>query len=178
MVFLIARRRALWSVVIGAPLVLLLAFGFGRDPNAISSPLIGKPAPTFALRTLDHTTLSLAALRGEPVVVNFWASWCTGCLAEHQYLLDAWRTYHRQGVRFVGVIYDDKQADARSFVQHYGGAWPDVLDPGQQTAINFGVYGVPETYFIDLHGVIRAKSTGMVTPELLHKWLGRLVQTG
>jgi cytochrome c biogenesis protein CcmG/thiol:disulfide interchange protein DsbE len=128
----------------------------------------------FELRTLSSSTVSLAALRGRPVVLNFWASWCTGCLAEHPYLLNAWRTYRRKGVTFVGVIYDDKQTDARSFVRQYGGGWPDVLDPGQSTAINYGVYGVPETYFIDRQGIIRAKSTGMVTPALLHRWLERL----
>jgi cytochrome c biogenesis protein CcmG/thiol:disulfide interchange protein DsbE len=168
--------RALWALVIGTPIVLLLAFGFGRDPNAIRSPLVGRLAPAFTLRTLNHATFSLSSLRGKPVVLNFWASWCTGCVAEHPYLLSAWRTYHPKGVAFVGIVYDDKQADARSFVQQYGGPWPDVLDPGQQTAISYGVYGVPETYLIDRRGVIRAKSTGMVTPTMLQTWLGRLLR--
>jgi cytochrome c biogenesis protein CcmG, thiol:disulfide interchange protein DsbE len=171
-------KRSLWALAISGPLLVVLAFGFGRDPNAINSPLLGKAAPTFILQTLDQHPLSLAALRGKPVVLNFWASWCTGCLSEHPYLLDAWRAYHAKGLAIVGVVYDDKQSDARSFIQQYGGGWPDVLDPGQRTAINYGVYGVPETYFIDRGGVIRAKSTGMVTPELLHQWIGRLLKSG
>jgi len=160
-------KRLLWAVLIAAPLVLLLASGFGRDPNAIASPLINHPAPRFTLRTLDDKQLSLASFSGRPVVLNFWASWCTSCKVEHPYLVAAWQEYGPQGVGFIGVVYEDTAGNARAFMKQYGGGWPDVLDPGQQTAINYGVSGVPETFFVDRQGIMRYKSTGTVTPSLL-----------
>jgi len=158
-------------------LVALLASGFGRDPSAIASPLINKPAPAFTLRTLDGRSLSLYDFRGKPVILNFWASWCTACKIEHPYLVQAWETYS-SAVVFVGVVYEDSAANARAFMRQYGGGWPDGLDPGQRTAINYGVYGVPETFFIDRKGVIRYKVTGGVTPEILTGEIDRLLGSG
>lgn len=164
-------RFPVWRMVCGLVfavlLIILLASGFGRDPSAIVSPLINHPAPGFTLRTLDGTSLSLARYRGHPVVLNFWASWCTACKIEHPYLVAAWQYYQPKGVAFVGVVYEDSAANAGAFMKQYGGGWPDVLDPGGTTAINYGVYGVPETFFIDRRGIIRYKSTGPVTPSLL-----------
>lgn len=159
-------KRAIWALVIAIPLVALLAFGFGRDPSAIASPLLNKRAPGFTLHTLDGQSLSLRHFRGKPVVVNFWASWCTACKLEHPYLVQAWHTY-TPAVAFVGVVYEDSAKNARAFMRRYGGGWPDVLDPAQRTSINYGVYGVPETFFIDRQGIIRAKVTGGVTPQIL-----------
>src|SRR5579859_6746110 len=110
-----SRKRALWSLVVAVPLVALLAFGFQRNPDAVASPLIDKPAPSFQLHTIDGRTLSLASLRGRPVVLNFWASWCTACIDEHPLLLSAWRIYRQRGVEFVGVVYNDTAGDARGF---------------------------------------------------------------
>jgi cytochrome c biogenesis protein CcmG/thiol:disulfide interchange protein DsbE len=161
-------KRAVWALAIAVPVVVLLATGFRHDPNAIVSPIVNKPAPTFSLRAFDGKDVSLASLRGKPVVLNFWASWCLECRDDHTYLDDAWQTYARRGVVFVGVDYEDSLHDARDFLKRYGGGqWPNLKDPGQQTAISYGVYGVPETYFIDRRGVVRYKSTGSVTPALL-----------
>lgn len=167
--------RAIFALVIAVPLIALLASGFGRDPGAIASPLINKPAPNFTLRTLDGRSLALHDIRGKPVVLNFWASWCTACKLEHPYLVQAWETYS-PAVAFVGVVYEDSAANARAFMHTYGGGWPDVLDPGQQTAINYGVYGVPETFFIDRKGIIRYKQIGPVTPQLLQEEISRLLE--
>ncbi len=161
-------KRSLWALVIAVPLIVLLALGFTRDPSTISSPLLRHRAPAIRLRTLDHRPFSLASLRGSPVVVNFWASWCVGCKIEHPYLVDAYRIYHPQGVLFVGIVYQDSVSNARAFLREHGGGWPNLQDPSENTAINYGVYGVPETFFIDRNGVIRDKSTGPVTPELLN----------
>jgi cytochrome c biogenesis protein CcmG/thiol:disulfide interchange protein DsbE len=163
------------SFLAACGLLVVLAAGFGRDPNAIRSPLLGQAAPAFRLRSLDGRVLSLQALRGHPVLVNFWASWCTGCNVEHPYLVNAWQQYRRRGLRIVGVLYQDTAPDARTFLAQNGGGWPTVVDPGQTTAINFGVYGVPETFFIDRRGVIRYKSTGAVTPALLRAEIPRLM---
>jgi len=80
-------------------------------------------------------------------------------------------------VAFIGVVYEDSAANARAFMHKYGGGWPDVLDPGQGTAINYGVYGVPETFFIDRRGIIRYKVTGGVTPQILAGEINRLLES-
>ncbi len=87
----------------------------------------------------------------------------------------AWQHYHSDGVAFVGVVYQDSASNARAFMKQYGGGWPDVLDPDQQTAIDYGVSGVPETVFIDRRGTIRSKSTGPVSPSLLAQDIGALL---
>ena len=168
-------KRTIWALAITVPLVALLAAGFGRDPSAIVSPLLNKPAPAFSLQSLDHRPVTLAALRGRPVVLNFWASWCLSCKAEHGYLLNAWHAYGPLGVAFVGVIYQDTDSDARAFLQQYGAGWPVVEDPNQQTALDYGVVQIPETYFIDRRGVVRYKSPGPVTPDVLAQQIPRLL---
>lgn len=167
-------RRALWALVIVVPLAMVLALGFGRDPSVIASPLLNKPAPGFTLRTLTGHPFSLARLRGQPVVLNFWASWCTTCQAEHPALLAAWRAYGRR-VAFVGVGFRDTGADLRAFMRQYGGAWSVLQDPGAQTAINYGVAGPPETFFIDRHGIVRYKAIGPVDAALLAREIPRLL---
>jgi cytochrome c biogenesis protein CcmG/thiol:disulfide interchange protein DsbE len=169
-------KRAIWALVIAVPLVALLAYGFGRDPSAIASPLLNKPAPDFTLRTLDGKSLALARFRGRPVVLNFWASWCAACKIEHPYLVQAWQT-HSPNVGFIGVVYEDSASNARAFMSEYGGGWPDVLDPGQRTAIDYGVYGIPETFFIDRGGIIRYKQIGPVTRQLLDQEISALLQS-
>lgn len=171
----IPMKRVIWAFVIGIPIVFLLATGFGRDPNAIVSPLINKSAPHFTLRTLGGSQLSLSSSRGHPIVLNFWASWCLSCRVEHPYLVAAWHHYAPRGVDFIGVVYEDAADNARAFMKQYGGGWTDVMDPVQQTAINYGVYGPPETFFIDRGGVIRFKSTGPVTPSLLTRDINALL---
>ncbi|HZU13751.1 MAG TPA: redoxin domain-containing protein [Chloroflexota bacterium] len=153
-------------LVIAAGVVALLASGFGRNPATVRDPLVGHPAPDFTLAAYDGTTVSLRALQGRPVVVNFWASWCADCKVEHRALLQAWRA-DRSHVVFLGIPYQDSRSGAAAFLRRYGGGWTQLRDPSQDTAINFGVWGVPETYFIDRHGVIRAKVTGPVTAATL-----------
>ncbi len=166
-------KRAFWALVIAVPLVALLAAGFQHDPNAVKSPVVNGPAPGFALRTLDGKALSSRELRGKPVIVNFWASWCLDCQYEHPDLMRAWKTYGN-AVTFVGIDYQDQASDARSFLKKYGGGWTQLVDPDQHTAIDFGVYGVPETYFIDRHGVVRYKATGPVTWDVMTREIKRI----
>lgn len=168
-------KRVLFALVIGIPLIFLLASGFGRDPSAVASPLISHPAPNFVLRSLTNQTLSLAPYLGRPVVLNFSASWCVGCKLEHPYLVDAWRRYSPRGVVFIGVLFNDTPGNGRAFMRKYGGGWPVLRDPGDLTAIDYGVYGLPETYFIDKGGIVRFKSTGMVTPALLEQNITHLL---
>jgi len=160
-------KRSVWALVLAVPLVVILASGFGRNPGEIASPLVNHAAPNFVLRSLDDRMVSLSSLRGRPVVVNFWASWCVSCKDEHGYLLDAWHAYAPQGVVFIGVIYQDSTSGARAFLKERGGGWSAVQDPGSRTAIDYGVTGVPETYVVDRRGIVRSMSRGPVTPGLL-----------
>jgi cytochrome c biogenesis protein CcmG/thiol:disulfide interchange protein DsbE len=159
-------KRSVFAVVIlcvGALFVVLLATGFREDPGAITSPLIRKPAAPFTLRSMNgNREISLAQFRGRPVILNFSASWCIDCRIDQQYLSAAWEQYKGQHLAFISVLYEDSAAGMRSFIRQYGGGWPVLRDPGQQTAINYGVYGVPETFFIDRKGVIVDKATGPV----------------
>ena len=174
--------RAVWSIVIAVPIVGLLWFGLGRNPNAVADPLVGKPAPTFALKSLDGRTVSLASLRGRPVVLNFWATWCADCKVEHPYLLHLARAYARRGVAFVQIGYQDADSSARSFLRRYGAPGTALQDPGGATAIGYGVTGVPETFVIDQDGIVRYHSPGPVapgaatTPGDLSRYLDKVVR--
>ena len=149
-------------------LVAVLASGFQHDPRSITSPLLGKAAPDFTLQALEpeasgaSATVKLSALRGTPVVINFWATWCIPCQQEHSTLLAAAREF--DGVaKFYGVVYQDKPEAIDAWLNARGRAYPTLIDVGSQAAIAFGVYGVPETFVIDKKGIIREKFTGGVT---------------
>jgi cytochrome c biogenesis protein CcmG/thiol:disulfide interchange protein DsbE len=160
------ERKIAWvpltvGLVIALPLLWLFARGFSFDPKDVASPLIGKPAPAFALEGLDGERVSLESLRGRPIVVNFFASWCVPCRQEHGELVLAARQLGERA-RFVGVIYEDEPDLIRPWLGRRA-AYPTLVDPGGQMAIAYGVYGVPETFFIDAGGIIRDKAKGPVT---------------
>ena len=161
------RRVLIIGALVALPLLTVLAFGLGRNPMEIESPLIGAQSPEFDLARLDSsTTISSATLAGAPAVVNFWASWCVPCLSEHQVLSSAARQLEGE-VAFLGVVYQDDPANATRFLERFGSAYPSVIDPHGRTAIRFGVYGVPETFFLDSSGRIVAKHVGPLDPESL-----------
>jgi cytochrome c biogenesis protein CcmG/thiol:disulfide interchange protein DsbE len=144
-------------------LAALFGFGLGRDPSIIRSPLVGGPAPRFDLPRLDGPgKVSLASLRGQVVVVNFWASWCPPCREEHDSLEAAWSRYRDQGLVLVGVSYQDRASSALAFRDELGGDWPLVEDPGSRTALAYGVTGPPETFVIDRDGRVALKFYGPV----------------
>lgn len=175
----VRRRSWIWVTAVAAAVVVvggLLAFGLGRDPNAIRTPLIGRPAPAFSLRTLEgDRTIRLSDLRGQVVVVNFWASWCAPCRQEHPFLAEAWRRYRDQGVVLVGISYQDPPAASRAYIRELGGGWPVVTDPGAKTALAYGVYGIPETFFIGRDGRVAHKTVGPVSYETLTTQISRLL---
>jgi cytochrome c biogenesis protein CcmG/thiol:disulfide interchange protein DsbE len=159
------------------PVILLLAYGFKTDPRAIPSPLVTKLAPAFTLATFDGPQLSLASLRGTPVVVNFWASWCyPACYEEAPHLEAAWRKYKDRGLIMVGVAIQDKEANAREFLKRFSFSFPNGMDPGSKIAIDYGIYGVPETLFIDRQGRIAYKHVGALTPALLDTQIEALLK--
>lgn len=145
------------------PLLLVLLHGFGRDPRAVPSRLIGKPIPSFTLVTLDGRTITSKELRGKPALVNFWASWCAPCVQEHAVLLEAAKRYG-SALQIVGVLYQDSVDGARSFDARYGEpSWPTLIDANGALALDFGVSGPPESYFVDANGIVRYKQFGPLT---------------
>ena len=175
------RRRRRWRLVATvvtavAILTWFLAFGLSRDPTLIRSPLLGHRAPPFTLRTLDGSrTVALGALRGQVVVINFWASWCVACRVEHPALKASWERYRDQGVVLLGIDFQDQKQAALDFMRELGGDWPVLEDPGGRTAIGYGVYGIPETFFIGRDGVVRDKKVGPASYELLTDEIQRLL---
>lgn len=151
-------------------LAVILASRFGTDPRLVPSPLIGREAPAFDLPALDGSgQVSLASLRGDIVVVNFFASWCLECRLEHDDLVATSNAFADQGVTFVQIVYHESPTAARAWLQEVGmsEATHYLQDPDSRTAIAFGVFGIPETYFIDETGVVVGKIIGEANSLIL-----------
>jgi len=162
------RTVVLAGAALALPLVGVLYANLGHDPHSVDSPLIGKPAPEFALPAVDGgQVVRLSDQRGRVVVVNFWATWCLPCLQEHQVLTDGARRYG--DAVFLGVIYQDEDQRVRQFGVERGAAYPSLTDELGKTAIAYGVYGVPETFFISPDGVIVDKYVGPLTHGALQE---------
>jgi len=155
-----------WLIPLAAiPVLAILAYGFRTDPRAIPSPLLGRPAVPFTLTSFDGTPVSLASLRGQVVVLNFWASWCYPACYEEAPILEAgWQAYRDRGVAVVGVDIQDTEEAAQRFIAQFGLTFRNAPDPRGKVAIDYGVYGVPETFLIDRRGTIRDKRVGAL-PE-------------
>jgi cytochrome c biogenesis protein CcmG/thiol:disulfide interchange protein DsbE len=153
------RRVLAVGLLLTLPLVGVLMAGLGRDLT-VRSPLVGRAAPAFALRPVGGgATVGTAELRGRPAVVNFWATWCVPCYQEHGVLTRAARALDGQ-VHFVGVVYQDSEENVQRFAKEHGDAYPSLVDEGGRTAIAYGIFGVPETYFLDAAGTIVSKYVG------------------
>jgi cytochrome c biogenesis protein CcmG/thiol:disulfide interchange protein DsbE len=166
--------RWLLVPVVVLPIGWLLFTGFSLDPRAVASPLIGQPAPSWTYTTLDGEQLSSADLAGRPYVVNFWASWCAPCVDEHPVLATAWDE-HADELAIIGVLYSDSAANAQGFLDRYGRTgYPTLLDESGALAIDFGVVGPPETFFVDADGIVRDKQTGPLTTETMDSRLASI----
>jgi cytochrome c biogenesis protein CcmG/thiol:disulfide interchange protein DsbE len=150
-----------WAFVAGRSL--------SRDPRQVRSALLGKPAPALDLPTLDGGTVDSADWAGDVVVVNFWASWCVPCREEAPELEAFSQRWQDRGVRLVGIVYNDEESQAAGFRDRYRLTYPQALDPGGRAAIDFGVFGVPETYVIDGDGTVMAKLLGAVDAATLER---------
>ena len=164
-------RRVAWGIAV-VMLGVAAAFGarLGLDAGVVDSPLLGESAPTFDLPRLDgEGTISSDDLAGEYVVVNFWASWCVPCREENDDLLAAAARYDQ--VTFLGIVYQDTPEAAQAFLDELGQGYDHLIDPGSRTAIDFGVFGIPETFFIDRDGTVAAKIVGTSNFEVLTETL-------
>jgi cytochrome c biogenesis protein CcmG/thiol:disulfide interchange protein DsbE len=172
--FLASPWRWLLVPLLAVPLGWVLFQGLGRDPRTITSPLIGRPLPALAGPTLDGGSFDTASLTGRPAIVNVWASWCAPCADEHPLLLDLQRQ-HADELAVVGLVYQDQPDAAHRFLEEYGdGGWPDLTDPDGRLALDLGVTGPPETFFVDADGVVRYRHVGPLTAEVLAEQLPKL----
>jgi cytochrome c biogenesis protein CcmG/thiol:disulfide interchange protein DsbE len=158
-------------------LVALLGVGLSLDPREVPSPFIGKPAPQFTLLRLDDPvkTISSADMNGQVWLLNVWASWCTSCRAEHEVI----KLFARNdmAVPIIGLNYKDEPADAIAWLRRYGNPYlTSAVDRDGLVGIDWGVYGVPETFVIDKKGIVRFKHIGPVTEQSLHEKLMPLLR--
>lgn len=168
--------RFLIPLVVFIVLVVFLWVGLGRDPREVPSPLVGKPAPAFALPQLHEAgkTLSTADMRGQVWLLNVWASWCVSCREEHPVLVDLARS---KVVPIIGLNYKDQNPDALRWLAQFGDPYTlSITDADGRVGIDYGVYGVPETYVIDKAGTIRMKHIGPITPLVLQQKILPLVK--
>jgi cytochrome c biogenesis protein CcmG/thiol:disulfide interchange protein DsbE len=152
-------------------LVGFLYRGLKLDPREVPSPLIGKPAPEFALTQLDkpEQTIRRTDMLGKVWLLNVWASWCEACREEHPYLVDFAKL---KALPIYGLDYKDERAPAQQWLADRGNPYDaSLFDANGRVGIDFGVYGVPETFLIDKQGVIRFKQIGPLTPEVLDNQL-------
>jgi len=171
--------KALKFVVPLALFLLLVGFfavGLMRDPREVPSPFIGKPAPAFRLEQLHEPALAFTPedMKGKVWMLNVWASWCVSCRVEHPLLVDMSR---RKLVPIVGLNYKDKREDGVQWLVKFGNPYAlSAYDLDGKVGIDYGVYGVPETFVIDKQGVIRHKQIGPITPESLEKTILPLIR--
>lgn len=169
------RTVLLVGIIIAAVLLGILFMGLGKNPNEIRSPLIGKAAPTFTLTEVGTgRPVDLASLRGKPVVINFWATWCGPCWEEHPVLVANAKL--RPDVQFLGVVFQDSEEKILGFLNQRGSSYPTVVDDRGKTAIAYGVGGVPETFFVDANGTIVDKFSGPMSTEILQAGLQKVVR--
>jgi cytochrome c biogenesis protein CcmG/thiol:disulfide interchange protein DsbE len=153
-------------VALAALLFVGVRMNSGKDNSAIPSPLIGKTAPSLVLPELEMTDSRLrpADLQGKAYVLNVWGSWCVSCRVEHPVITELART----GVTVVGYNYKDTPDDARRWLAEYGNPFALVIqDQDGQAALDWGIYGAPETFVIDANGIIRYKHIGPLTPDVV-----------
>ncbi len=179
-----APGRKSWLLLTGlllAVIVMAYVFNgrFGQNPRLVESPLIGEPFPALTLEYLEQEgSLDFADLEGQVLVVNFWASWCFPCRAEHPILTAASSAYADRGVHFVGIVYQDRAGTASEFLDEFGRGtnYSYVMDDDSRATVELGVFGIPETYFVGADGVIRGKVQGEVNARVVIDTIDALLE--
>ena len=174
------RRVALWKpvgFVLLTGLMILFGFGLGRDGSYLPSALVGRSVPHFDLARLGgEGRIDNGAFSGKPMIVNFWASWCSACRTEHDVLLSLGRRVEQSTrVAMLGVNYRDSESNARRYLSEHGAfAYPSGIDASGRTGIDFGVYGLPETFFIGADGKVAARHVGPLSSEDADRYLAAM----
>ena len=171
------KRRIVVFLTVNLACVALLALLGSQilapaqsQTNSGTSPLLGHPAPDFTLAALSSRpvpSVHLASLKGKPVMLNFWASWCVPCQHEAPLLQATWQRVQSQGIIFIGIDFQDDHSQGLNFLHTYGITYPNVVDDTGSTAINYGLTGVPETFFLNRQGVIASHVVGELTRQTL-----------
>jgi cytochrome c biogenesis protein CcmG/thiol:disulfide interchange protein DsbE len=174
--------RMVWVVIAGGLLFVVMAVifagRFGTDPGISSSPLIGQPAPNSEIALMDGSgVVSVDDFEGDVRVVNYWASWCLGCRTEHEALTQAASDYADLGVTFIAINYQDSPGNAEAFLDELGRSDVTVytVDENSRTAFEWGVLGLPETFFVDRHGIVVGKVSGPVSYGLLSRTIDQII---
>ena len=159
-------RLVLVAVAVGG-LIGIVAYAFTRDERYMRTPVTAKRAPSFTLTLFDGQVVKLEDFRGRTVLVNFWASWCVPCRAEASALESAWQKYKTKDMVFLGVNTQDKEEDARAFIKEFGITYLNGPDRSGNIAVDYSVWGIPQTFFIDPQGRITYKHAGELKPSLI-----------
>lgn len=171
-------------ILVAAAVVLFVPLN-GRAPTGSpgasattivgGSPLLDKPAPAIALQDLDGQPVTLAQYAGRPVLLNIWATWCIPCRAEFPRLVGAYGEYRDRGLEILGIVHRDTGGNARTFAQQQGATWPMLLDTNDAVWRDYIGVGVPQSYFIDADGVVRAFSIGPLSDAGLQAGLAKIL---
>ena len=175
-----SRKTAAITAVLVGMVAFLVLMGIGllnKAPVTGRSGVtrVNKPAPEFTLPLLTGGELALSEHLGQPIVINFWASWCPPCRLEAPALERAWRAYREQGVMFVGVEVQDTEEVGRAYLSEFGITYPSGLDSDGTITVDYGVIGLPVTFFINDEGVVARRWVGALTGEALFGFTGDLV---
>ena len=179
---MLLKSLKFWCVIVVVlGFIGLLAFGLTSNPKHVPSPLIGKLAPDFKVVAMDGSaSLQLSDLKGKPVVLNFWASWCLECRTEAGILEAYHQHYEKQQNRIyvLGIAIQDKLLQAQAFAQRFGKQYFLALDDEKGSiALDYGIYGVPETFFIDARGIVHYKQVGGVSEEVMTRQVQALLES-
>ena len=177
-----SRTQKVLVTVVFAVLVLalfaVLAYGLANRSSATGRSgmtRIGKPAPQFAMQLLDGGEFQLSDHEGDALIINFWASWCPPCRQESPAFERQWRRYRDTGIQFVGVDIQDDVSDAEAYVREFGLTFPNGLDPDGKITIDYGVIGLPVTFFVGSSGIVEGRWVGAIPEEKLEEWVNTLV---
>lgn len=167
------------SLVVAAGFIGVLAWGLATKSPATGlsgETRVQRVAPGFELPLFDGGEFILSQYKGRPVVVNFWASWCVPCREEAPILEKTWRAYRDRGVAFVGVDIQDSEADARAYLREFGITYPNGPDTKGRITVDYGVSGIPVTFFVDKRGVVARRWVGALREQQLVDWVNELLR--
>jgi cytochrome c biogenesis protein CcmG/thiol:disulfide interchange protein DsbE len=160
-------RRLIIALLVIGPILALLAFGFSRDAKYIKSPLLAKPAAPFTVTLFDGKKVTLEDFRGKAVFLNFWASWCAPCRDEARDLEAAWQKVKEKNMVFLGVALQDSEQASTDFLKEFNVTYLNGKDASGKIAVDYGTWGIPESFFIDPQGRITYKHVGAIRASLV-----------